>query len=243
MKLIPLNIWLVIMATVAGYSQEIAAQSRVGEIVGSSLKHTPLVEKKIQFEGVKYRVVHIHPSQLELAWKNDTGKPLRSFPAVQAHYLKKQKKVTFVMNAGIFEPGGIPSGLHVQNGVLLRPINLRAGRGNFYLKPNGVFAIYKTNRISSIISPSEKYGKLHAIKVKENPGLMPTLALQSGPLLLENGKIHPAFNRSSKSRLHRNGVGIDANGMVVFAITEFYAGKAGEVNLHGFARFFLHLGC
>lgn len=44
-----------------------------------------------------------------------------------------------VMNGGIFEPGFVPSGLLVQDGVELTPINRNNGEGNFFLKPNGVF--------------------------------------------------------------------------------------------------------
>ena len=204
----------------------------------------PLKEEKIQFEGVKYRVVRMPAGRLELAWKGTDGKPMRSFDQVQKHYAAKKRKVTFMTNAGIFEPGGVPSGLYVQGHELLRPLNLRPGKGNFFLKPNGVFAIQSTKggaRPAVIESSSYKSYVERALKAKD---VYPfRIAIQSGPLLLSQGKIHPAFNRESKSRLHRNGVGVDQQRRVVFAITEFHAGSEGEVNLHGFARLFLHLGC
>ncbi len=61
------------------------------------------------------------------------------------------------------------------------------------------------------------------------------------PLLLENGKVHPAFNQGSKSRLLRNGVGVAEDGTVVFAISD----AKGEMypNLFGFADLFRSLGC
>ena len=191
----------------------------------------PLKEEKVIFEGVKYRVVKVSPDRLKVAWKGVDGKPLRSFDKVQAHYASKKQKVIFIANAGIFEPGGIPTGLHVQAGKILNPLNLKPGKGNFFLKPNGVFAI-----------PLEE-GKKAEVIVSEKATKSYRLAVQSGPMLLGNRRIHPAFNRDSKSRLHRNGVGVDREGRVVFVITEFHAGREGEVTLHGFATLFLHLGC
>lgn len=64
---------------------------------------------------------------------------------------------------------------------------------------------------------------------------------RSGPLLLRHGKIHPAFNAGSTSRLHRNGVGVSANGGVIFAMTDWNSTKFP--NLHEFARLFQTLGC
>ena len=135
------------------------------------------------------------------------------------------------MNAGIFEPGGVPSGLHIENGVELQPINLRDGKGNFYMKPNGVFAVANAK---GIVMESADFSR---------SGIKATLGLQSGPLLLRAGEINPQFQAASPNRKHRNGVGIvSATGQVVFAITELQP-QTNRVNLHGFARLFQHLGC
>ena len=67
----------------------------------------------------------------------------------------------------------------------------------------------------------------------------PGMGTQSGPMLLIDGKRHPAFTEGSASKLHRNGVGTDAKGRVVFAIT-----APGEtVNFWDFAGLFLKLDC
>ena len=72
---------------------------------------------------------------------------------------------------------------------------------------------------------------------KEKPSAQ--LAVQSGPLLLAGGKIHPAFNEGSKNQLLRNGVGVDDKGRVVFAITA----DKHYCNLWTFASLFKSLGC
>lgn len=64
-------------------------------------------------------------------------------------------------------------------------------------------------------------------------------AVQSGPMLLIDGKRHPAFSEGSPNRLRRNGVGVDSQNQLVFAITD----TGQRVNFWDFAGLFLHLGC
>lgn len=192
-----------------------------------------LTEERIDHAGARIRVLRTTPEQLQLVWKNSSGAPYRTFDQVQAALSKQGKTVTFLMNAGIFEPGGIPSGLYVENRKTLQPLNLADAPGNFFLKPNGVIWIEAAgpNR-KGFIAPSEDFQKHH------NPQHL-LYAIQSGPLLLANGRRHPAFNQNSPSKLHRNGVGIDADGRIVFAITD----RQQEINLWDFAGLFLKLGC
>lgn len=58
-------------------------------------------------------------------------------------------------------------------------------------------------------------------------------------MLLIEGKVHPAFNEESKSKLHRNRIGVDSEGRVIFAIT----GRDQRSNLWTFAKLFKHLDC
>ena len=57
-------------------------------------------------------------------------------------------------------------------------------------------------------------------------------ATQSGPMLVIDGKLHPRFLPDSDSRHIRNGVGVDAGGIVHFAISD------QPVTFHEFGRFF-----
>jgi uncharacterized protein YigE (DUF2233 family) len=190
-------------------------------------------EEQIEHAGTKFRVVRTAPDSLMLVWKDPAGEPFRSFDRVQQHFSKQGRKVVFLMNAGIFEPGGIPSGLHQEAGVLRHPLNLEAGKGNFFLKPNGVFG---TGGRMASVAFVEEAGKFPA---REISGFRSDLALQSGPLLLTGGKRHPAFKEGSENKLLRNGVGVDGKGQVVFAITA----RGEKVNFWDFAGLFLQLGC
>lgn len=199
----------------------------------------PIAEENIGHAGARFRVVRSAPSRMEIVWKDANGVPFRTFDRVQAAFSKQGKSILFLMNAGIFEPGGIPSGLHVENRKTLRELNLADAPGNFFLKPNGVFWIESTGTgREAFIAPSEEFKKRDtALHLMSSRWL--ESALQSGPLLLIDGRRHPAFREGSSSKLHRNGVGIDAEGHVVFAITD----RGQNVNLWDFAGLFLKLGC
>ena len=86
--------------------------------------------------------------------------------------------------------------------------------------PNGVFWI-RGNRAG--VSESRAYERLN---------ISPDYASQSGPLLVQGGRLHPSFNEGSTSVKLRSGVGVCAGGVVKFAMSE------GAVNFYDFARFF-----
>jgi uncharacterized protein YigE (DUF2233 family) len=185
-------------------------------------------EKKV-IDGVTYHILKVAPDRIQLLWKGDDGQQLRSFPVASKFLKGKGIAVETLMNGGIFEPGGIPSGLLVQDGKEVNPVNRNKGEGNFFLQPNGIFLI--SDKGAAVIRTDE-YPQKNVI-VKQ--------AVQSGPLLLRAGKVHPAFNANSTSELHRNGVGVTKTGEVVFVMTDFNSEKF--VNLHQFAMLFKSLGC
>ena len=128
-------------------------------------------------------------------------------------------------NAGIFEPGFIPTGLLMTDGRPLRPLSSGSGDGNFFMLPNGVFAVGPAG--AQVVATSEFTGQ----------GMLE--ATQSGPLLVRNGHLHPSFAAASTSRVIRSGVGVrDGGKTVVIAIS------VDKLNLHEFATIFRDtLGC
>jgi uncharacterized protein YigE (DUF2233 family) len=186
-------------------------------------------QQRAERGGTVFLTYEAKPAEIDLFWKDSSGERFGQFSKLQEHLRADGRRVAFIMNAGIFEDGGVPSGLCVIDGKVLHPLNLSPGAGNFFLKPNGVF--YIDARGAHVVT-SEEYARLkpHA-----------RLATQSGPLLLRNGKVHPAFRADSRNYLHRNGVGVRPDGTVVFAITEF--GQPRYANLHEFAEFFRSQGC
>jgi uncharacterized protein YigE (DUF2233 family) len=107
------------------------------------------------------------------------------------------------------------------NGQQLSPINLQDGDGNFYLKPNGVFAV--TDQKQAVIMDSTFF------LVYQQHVLWAT---QSGPLIVHQGEIHPDLIPGSANLNVRSGVGVRDDGSVVFALSP------APVNFYEFAAFF-----
>jgi uncharacterized protein YigE (DUF2233 family) len=187
--------------------------------------------EEVTFQGGQYMTywVDLETDELALCWKDVKGKGLGSFSRLREHLGPRGQEVRFAINAGIFSSEGllspeyIPLGLHVENSRALRPLNLgnlADGQYNFYLKPNGVF--YVAGNKPGILE-SEVYAK---------QSVRPSLACQSGPLLLTNGAIHPAFRPDSTNFHGRTGVGVTKDNKVVFAISKL------RVRFYDFAQLF-----
>jgi len=160
-----------------------------------------------RFEGSGFTVCDNKRGELLLFAAGKPDAPLRSFAEVARRV--DPKRVAFAMNAGMFDKSGRPIGLAAHDGSESHKINLRDGRGNFHLKPNGVFMVTCGGRPA--IFPSDAIPEFRCA---------PRLATQSGPMLVIAGKLHPKFDADGTSRLIRNGVGIVSANEVVFAISD-----------------------
>ena len=178
--------------------------------------------------GRRWTVVRVDPSKdsMSLFHTDAKGTPLRDFAALEKFCATDGRKIVMAMNAGMFEMDGSPVGWCVVEGKVLKPANLNAGEGNFFLKPNGVLATEGAK--VSILETNEAVAKLQH----------PTFMSQSGPLLLRRGIVHPMFQEGSTNRKIRNAVGVSADGGVWWAISE------DEVSFHESATLFRDdLGC
>ena len=180
------------------------------------------------FAGKRYAIcrVDLTKQHLDLFWRDGNKRPFKSFTAVNQWLRGRKRQLIFAMNAGMYREDFSPVGLYVEHGQQLRPLNLASGKGNFCLKPNGVFAL--TRRVGASVPDA------HIIESSRYPSISKStvLATQSGPMLVIGGKLHPAFRRTSTSRLIRNGVGVVSPQKVVFVIAE------DPVNFHEFAVLF-----
>ena len=163
--------------------------------------------------------VDVRKEHLQLFHRDEEGRPFSRFDRLVSWLGRKDQKLVFAMNAGMYHRDFSAVGLFVSEGKQEAPLNTARGRGNFFLKPNGVFAVTKKG---ACVVESAAYPKLKGV----------LLATQSGPLLVRNGKIHPAFEADSDSRLIRNGVGVPSPGIALFAISE------EPVNFYEFAVLF-----
>jgi len=137
----------------------------------------------VDYEGGRYHLYRVDKadwSRLQLAWLGENGQPLGDFNGLRQQLAARQKKIIFATNAGIYERGPRPCGLTICAGKELVPLNLRAGEGNFFLKPNGIF----------YLDDHAGPGVMEAAEFAQS-GLKPRLATQSGPLMLRKGGDSP----------------------------------------------------
>ncbi|PJJ60523.1 phosphodiester glycosidase family protein [Hymenobacter chitinivorans] len=173
---------------------------------------------------VSYQV-DLRRQDLRLYWKDEQNQRLGSLGRLSAWLSGQGRRVVFAMNAGMFRPDYSPQGLFVEEGRVLVPLDTAAGTGNFYLRPNGVF--YTTTDQRAVVCPTANFRYSSRVRY----------ATQSGPMLVVQGRIHPAFTPGSANRQIRNGVGILPDGRVLLAMSQ------QKVSLYEFADFFRRRGC
>ncbi len=162
---------------------------------------------------------------LQFYWKDDNGEILRSIKNLKDYVESKDLILDFAMNGGMFNKYYSPQGLFIQNEQTLTHLDTLDGKGNFYMKPNGVFYI-TTDNIPHVCETNDF---VDDGKIK--------YATQSGPMLIINGQIHSRFKYGSTNLNIRNGVGILPDNKVVFAMSK------KEINFYDFAKYFQSLGC
>lgn len=160
-----------------------------------------------------------------LYYKDANGKRIKSLGNLKKHVEAKGQKLLFAMNGGMYSPKREPVGLYIEDFKTVATTDTASGKGNFYLKPNGIFYI-DGNGIASIC-------KTEDFKATANI----QYATQSGPMLVVNGSIHPAFKEGSDNVNIRNGVGILPDGRVLLCMSK------EKVNFYDFAKYFKEKGC
>ncbi|WP_062072648.1 phosphodiester glycosidase family protein [Demequina sediminicola] len=153
----------------------------------------------IEHAGNSYLVVTLPLEQWDVSveWDpEDRGTMLRDAVA-------EDPTIAVATNGGIFTPELVPGGLLVADGVEMVPLNLSEGAGNFHLMPNAVFAVYEDGH-AAVVNSVDYNGE----------GVMQ--ATQSGPALILDGDVHPAFNEGSSNLAVRSGVGVSPEGDTVY---------------------------
>ncbi len=182
-----------------------------------------------------YYVVNINLAQdnLALYWRTPEGKPFQNFSNLRDFLMSKQESLIFATNAGIYTQDNKPLGLHIENNDVLtglnktNPIN---AKGNFSLKPNGVFYVIKqqanileTSQFDLLFNTEQKLRTIN-------------FATQSGPMLLMQGNVHPRFIKGSDSLKFRSGVCV--KDQEKFPHTVIFAVSLIPVSFYDFALFF-----
>lgn len=157
------------------------------------------------------------PAAIKMYWKDKKGIPYMTFERL----LKSNKNIVFITGVGKFSGAFTSMGLYIENGQLLHPIKtVQNTKVNLEIQPSGVFQI---NASGASIEP------LQAKRAYKNA----IGAIQSGPMLVVDGRINAAL--PNRTKVLRNGVGIKKDGKVYFACF--------EASMREFAEHFQKEGC
>lgn len=180
--------------------------------------------------GARYRVCEVPAAEvgrLRLMARDGRGQPLRTIARADSVLRARGERLRFATNAGLYHTVTLATGMLVADGGrVYSPLNQDAGPpnpcrvANFYCPPNGVFFV-ADGRAAVLATADFARRPGSAERVR--------LATQSGPLLVRRGVLARPFDAASRSRLVRNGVGVRADGTVVFAIAD------DGVSFHQFA--------
>lgn len=166
-----------------------------------------------------YRLDRGEEQNLELFWKRPDGTPYASIHALREALEADGRELVFAVNGGIYSEEFTPLGLYIENGKRYYQLTRGDGGGNFFLLPNGVF--YVSGEGAQVVETLDYQPRGRVVN-----------AIQSGPILVTNDRIHPRFIPGYHSKHIRNGVGVDREGRVVFAISN------EPVNFHDFGTLF-----
>ena len=154
------------------------------------------------------------PAAIKMYWKDSAGVPFMTFDRL----LKLNNHIVFITGTG---KSLVPYGLYIENGKQLHPIRKQLNyKVSNKIQPDGVF--YTTGTQAVIHPLGEKRFYKNA-----------KWAIQSGPMLLIDGRINPAL--PNKKKTLRHGVGIKKDGKVYFACF--------EASMREFAEHFQKEGC
>lgn len=190
-------------------------------------------ESRLVHDGdADFRVVMLDlgSDALDLYWLDANGAAFGSIEALRQGGETAGRTLAFATNAGIYDREYRPLGLAIAGGKTLRAINTtkpRGGSGNFAMQPNGVFYVDTQGHAGVVRTDAWRALAIDA-----------RVATQSGPMLVVDGAINPAFVEASDSRKWRSGVCAPAPDKAVFAVS------IAPVTFHAFARLFRDtLGC
>lgn len=184
--------------------------------------------KKYIYNGKRYLLFFANNIKNKVEIIGNSGND----PSTIKSVLNSCKEVPLMItNGGMYQPNYKPQGLLIANGIKEMEIDStkKYKDGNFYLYPNGIFFIDTSNKFN--IQNTSSYLKTH-FKSKDVK-----YATQSGPLLIDDGKLNTNISLGSTNYNIRSGVGIINEKKVIFVISE------DKVSFYDFKMVFTTLGC
>lgn len=199
-----LKLWIKALAALVLTAQAFAATPDF-QALGKTAAYA-----QADYQGVKYGIVRARADAVSLLWRDGGKHAYRSLSAAYSAMKNEGKMPLMLMNAGIFTTANTPAGLWVENGETLIALNTRHGKGNFHIQPNGVFSV------------SGAKARVETRTAYEKRRHTPDYAVQSGPMLLLDGKINSRFVKNLHSPYKRNAVCTTRQGELYFIMSLRY---------------------
>lgn len=186
----------------------------------------PDSEPILENERLLTFVADPYKDNLRFYWKMADGTRYGSLSQLRETMSNGGDSLIFAVNGGMYDKSYRPQGLYVETGNVLSPLDtVSKGYGNFYLQPNGIFGLHVDG--TPFISATDSLELTPYVQY----------ATQSGPMLVIDGDLHPAFNEGSPNVNIRNGVGLLPDGRLLFVMSK------EKINFFDFASFFRDNGC
>ncbi|HYW08724.1 MAG TPA: phosphodiester glycosidase family protein [Longimicrobium sp.] len=142
-----------------------------------------LVVRTVRFGGATYLVAEADMRRVKLRMLHRGG-AITSYGAAEAALRARGERMLLATNGGLFH-GGLPIGLHYEDGARVTPLDLDTrpppgrGGGNYYSLPNAVLFQDRAGRVA-IRESTRMRGLTGSVRD----------GLQSGPALLLDGDVH-----------------------------------------------------
>jgi uncharacterized protein YigE (DUF2233 family) len=156
----------------------------------------------------------------------DRGIKTRGITRLVGALTSEHKTLRFATNMCMFTEDFEPLGLYAEYGFMLKDVKNCNGKANFCIKPSCIFYIGYDNK-AKMCKANEFNYDLRKTKY----------AVQLAPMVVVNGKINPVMNSYKGSKVIRSGVGILADGKVVFVLSK------DPVSFYELAEYFHGIGC
>jgi uncharacterized protein YigE (DUF2233 family) len=165
--------------------------------------------ENVTFEGVPLTHCIADPAQHRIGMAN-LGADKQPFGSLAKFAASVDPAtIAFAINGGMYGDDLRALGYYVEKGERLKELDRGEGSGNFYMKPNGVF--FGSGGSWRVMGSNTFFNTV---------GDRPDFGTQSGPLLLDNGKMHPEVQDNGPSKAIRNAVGVDGGGRAHFVISD-----------------------
>lgn len=215
-------------------AQKIQINQLKSEINRIIKNNTTYLSFKFNYKDDKYSCFILNTSskqyKINFHLKSSSGNHYESISNLYKSLDSNSNEVLMITNGGMYLQNLDPQGIYIEKSSSIKKLNqIKTNNNtNFYMFPNGVFAIDSYNH--PLIMVTDSFSKnINESQIK--------YATQSGPMLLINNEIHPKFIKGSHNLNIRSGVGISSenNSNVLFIISN------NEVNFYDFASVFKDL--